>query len=136
VQDDMGLNVIAVVDDDAAICELLSEILTDEGYQVVSAASGNDGIALIAQHKPHLVILDFYLSGSINGLSVVEHVRANRSTADIPIIVSTAASNFGSENARELQALKCAFLAKPFEIDTLLRTVEHAINSSALECFA
>lgn len=133
VRNYMGRGLVAVVDDDAAISDLLIEILTDEGYTVVCAASGGDGLALIRQYRPDVVLLDINLTGIISGLSVAELLRSNTTTADLPIIVSTADSNFLRHQAEVLSALRCDILPKPFEIDQLLGSIEQAIASSRLE---
>ena len=128
--------VVAVVEDDTALCELLRDILTDESYAVVCANSGSDALALIRQHRPNVLLLDINLASTIDGWSVVELLRANPTTADLPIIISTAESNFLHDNARKLRVLRCDFLAKPFEIDELLDCVERAINPPTLEATA
>lgn len=125
----MGRGTIVVVDDEPGICDLLSDILTDEGYTVVCTNSGSDGVAAVRQHRPDVVLLDIHLLGALDGLTVANLLRATPATATIPIIVSTADNQFLRDKAPELYNKNYAVLSKPFEIDELLASVERAISS-------
>jgi CheY-like chemotaxis protein len=78
---------ILIADDESALCELLTELLSDEGYIVDSVASGTDAINRL-ESGPHydLLLLDLRMPG-INGLRVLELLRRNGN--DIPIIMLT-----------------------------------------------
>lgn len=126
-------HVVMVVDDDTDICGLLSEILTDEGYTVMCVTTGENVLALVQRQMPSVLLLDFHLSGGINGLSVAEQLRATSATTDLPIIMTSADSHFLQTQLERLQVLGCTILAKPFEIDELLSRVERALDSPSLE---
>jgi two-component system nitrogen regulation response regulator NtrX len=66
---------ILVVDDEASICQSLSAILTDEGYQVLVAGSGEDAIKSVDNEMPQLVLLDIWLPG-IDGLETLKAIKA------------------------------------------------------------
>jgi two-component system nitrogen regulation response regulator NtrX len=53
---------ILIVDDEESICQTLGGILTDEGYEVVTAASGEDALRILEEEPPNLVVLDIWLS--------------------------------------------------------------------------
>ena len=55
------MKTVLVVDDEFAVAELLSDLLTDEGYHVVTAAGGKEGLARLRSAKPDLVLLDFMM---------------------------------------------------------------------------
>ncbi len=85
-----GCHRVLVVDDQPEDLELLSRILEDqEGYEVITATGGLEGIHCIEEQQPDLVILDL-LMPEVDGFSVLEAVKSNEATRSIPIIVVTA----------------------------------------------
>jgi signal transduction histidine kinase/DNA-binding response OmpR family regulator/CHASE3 domain sensor protein len=80
---------VLVVDDDPKAVDLVSDYLTSFGHQVHKAYGGAHGIAITEGEHPDLVILDLMMP-EVNGFMVVEKLRENPRTADIPIIVLTA----------------------------------------------
>ncbi|MBM3659445.1 MAG: response regulator transcription factor [Actinobacteria bacterium] len=77
---------IVVVDDEANIADLVALYLDREGFRVVKAATGTDGIAAFVQHRPRLVVLDVGLP-DLDGLEVCKRIRAQSQT---PVIFLTA----------------------------------------------
>ncbi|MCB0385812.1 MAG: response regulator, partial [Bdellovibrionales bacterium] len=67
---------ILVVDDEAAICEVLSASLRDEGYQVQTAKDGLRGLQAIEQFRPAIVLLDIWMPGEMDGLEVLKRARS------------------------------------------------------------
>ncbi|MCK9992023.1 MAG: two-component system, NtrC family, nitrogen regulation response regulator NtrX [Alphaproteobacteria bacterium] len=122
---------ILVVDDEADICELISGILQDEGYQPRTAACSDTALAAIAGRRPSLVLLDIWLEGSkLDGLQLMERLR--RDDPDLPIIVISGHGNV--EIA--VSAIKNGaydFIEKPFQTDHLLVTIQRAIEASRLK---
>ena len=80
--------VILVVDDDLTLRELYSERLKQEGYAVVEASDGDEAIKK-SQELPSLIILDIMMP-KVNGIDVMQKIRADEKTKGIPIIVLTA----------------------------------------------
>src|SRR3954465_8450729 len=80
------LPVILVVDDDAATRELMSDLLTVEGYAAESVAAGTTGLARIEQGNVDLVLLDLHLQ-DIDGLEFCRRVNTRRQAAHLPIIM-------------------------------------------------
>ena len=80
---------VLAVDDDPVALELVAAILGPEGYRVLWAQGGQDGIDLALRERPALVILDLLMPG-LDGFEVVEQLRADPRTADIPIVVLTS----------------------------------------------
>jgi signal transduction histidine kinase/DNA-binding response OmpR family regulator len=79
---------VLVIDDESAAREMLSRMLAKEGYRVLAAASGPDGIALAAQALPDVITLDIMMSG-MDGWTVLSQLKANPLTAAIPVVVIT-----------------------------------------------
>ncbi|HEV3363276.1 MAG TPA: response regulator [Acidimicrobiia bacterium] len=80
---------VLAIDDDPVALELVAAVLGLEGYRVVRAQGGKDGVNLALRERPGLVILDLLMPGT-DGFEVVEQLRADTRTADIPIVVLTS----------------------------------------------
>jgi CheY-like chemotaxis protein len=109
---------ILVIDDDLAILEAVTDILTFEGYTVACATNGVEGLKLLEQFQPRLVLLDMRMP-VLDGWGFVRMVRQQGRI--LPIVVMTAAQD-AQHWAREIAA--DGYLAKPFELLELLDAVE------------
>ena len=109
---------VLVVDDDTSILDTVSAILSGEGYDVVSAASGQEALEAVALKRPHLILLDMRMP-IMDGWAVARALREQG--VDVPIIVMTAAES-AKRWADEVGAE--GYLAKPFGLDELLATVD------------
>lgn len=109
---------VLVVDDDASILDTVTAILSGEGYDVVSAASGQEALDVVARTRPHLILLDMRMP-VMDGWAVARSLRDQGST--VPIVVMTAADS-AQRWASEVGA--DGYLAKPFGLDELLETVQ------------
>ncbi|AEA34425.1 response regulator [Hippea maritima] len=85
---------IMVVDDEDAIRLLYEEEFEDEGYEVVSCASGDEAIEKFEQEKPDLVILDIAMPG-MSGLDVLAKIKEK--SPKTPVIMSTAYSHYKND---------------------------------------
>jgi adenylate cyclase len=113
---------VLVADDREDTVELVQEVLTMEGYQVISASDGQEALEMISQHQPDLVILDLNMP-RLNGYEVCERLKANPATSSIPVLMLTAWA--GPEHrVRGLQLGAEDYLAKPFDLRELLARVE------------
>ena len=118
---------ILVVEDEAPSRLALRDILVEEGFQVDTAADGAEGIALARDLHPDLVFLDLVLP-NINGFDTASILKADRSTADIPIVAVTA-SWLGEDGTRLLGAGFDAAIRKPFAPSDLLETLNRLIHA-------
>jgi DNA-binding response OmpR family regulator len=112
------MKTILVVDDEFGIADTLSSVLTDEGYRVMVAMNGEQGLARMAEMKPDLVLVDFMMPVK-SGPEMVRDMRASEDLAGIPVILMSAVSEAMVREECEFSA----FLRKPFDIDKLLATV-------------
>jgi CheY-like chemotaxis protein len=117
---------ILVVDDEAVNRELLEIILSWEGFGVVTAASGAEALACVAQVQPDLVLLDLMMPG-MNGYEVTNLMKANHATEHIPIIIVTAMGD-RSSRARALSAGAVDVLTKPTERAELCARVRRVLS--------
>ncbi len=96
-----GNSQILVIDDNPDERELIASILNPEGYEIIEAEGGKDGIELAKKEHPELITLDLMMPG-VNGFDVIECLKKDSSTANIPIIVCTA-KELTSENCKMLK---------------------------------
>ena len=113
---------VLVADDEVAITDLVAFTLDDAGYEVISAFDGPQALELAREKRPDLVMLDIMMPG-VDGREVSRRLKADPATSDIPILLFSAASNL---NLKEAHA--DGFLAKPFDLDYLVRLVGEMIR--------
>ncbi|MES2855553.1 MAG: sigma-54 dependent transcriptional regulator [Bdellovibrionota bacterium] len=114
--DRAGVRVL-VVDDESAIREVLGASLADEGYSVKTARSGEDGLKLIEEFRPTVVLLDIWMPGSMDGIEVLQRAKAKYPATEF--IVMSGHGNI--ETA--VKAVKYGawdFVEKPLSIDKIL----------------
>ena len=120
---------ILVVDDEQIIRELLAELLSFEGYEVVSASDGREAIRLAALETPHLVILDANMP-EMDGIETTWELRSQQETCWVPIIMVTA---FEETRTEALHAGVDDFVTKPFNVADLLARVKALLEVRHLE---
>lgn len=120
---------LLIVDDDVHVRELLELLLQDQGYRTLTASSGEQALAMVAQQAPDLILLDAMLPGT-DGYQVARQLKANQSTANIPIIMLSA---LGEQSARllGLEAGAEDFLSKPVASDELWLRVRNLLRLKA-----
>jgi CheY-like chemotaxis protein len=111
---------ILVVEDDTSIRELLVELLESEGYEVGSAVNGLEGLKFLQSGgRPDLILIDLMMP-VMDGYAFRTEQLKNESWSKIPTVVMSAEAN-AKEKMRSFNIT--AFLSKPVELDTILKTV-------------
>jgi len=113
---------ILVVDDDPNVQRLLSYTLKQEGYEVIVAADGAEGLRLWGAESPALILLDVMLP-KLDGYQVAAKVRADEGDAHVPIIMLTAEAEV-EQKIRGLRAGADDYLVKPFHPAELLARIK------------
>jgi two-component system nitrogen regulation response regulator NtrX len=108
---------ILIVDDEAPIREVLSASLNDEGYPVKMAKSGEEGLQLIENYRPHIVLLDIWMPGSVDGIEVLSAAKAKYPGTEF-IIMSGHGTIETAVKAVKFGAWD--FVEKPLSIDKIL----------------
>ncbi len=119
---------ILIIDDDVSLRRVLEYHLQEAGYEVTTAASGEEGLARFGELAPQLVICDMQMPG-MDGLQVLHAIKQR--SAETPVIIITA---FGSVDVA-VQAMKQGaydYIAKPFNRDELRLTVARALQLTDL----
>jgi len=118
---------ILVIDDDEPFLEIVGEVLGRAGYTVLTAASGQDGLARARADHPDLILVDYHMPG-MTGLMVVQQLQAAEATQRIPVVSLTAGT---AEQANELSRAGCiGFIPKPFVAEEFLRLVAEILNAT------
>jgi DNA-binding response OmpR family regulator len=112
---------VLVVDDERAILTVLAIKLRVSGYDVVTAPSGEEALALVNSARPDLILLDVIMPG-MDGFEVLQRVRVN---SKLPVIVFSARPENG-EKALDMGADD--FLAKPLDVDEMVRRIEQLLG--------
>jgi two-component system KDP operon response regulator KdpE len=118
---------ILVVDDEQQILRALRTILTQHDYQVSTAGSGEEGLALAATAQPDILVLDLGLP-DLNG---VEVCRRLREWSNLPVIILSAHDSEG-EKVAALDAGADDYLTKPFGVEELLARIRVALRHKSL----
>jgi adenylate cyclase len=121
---------ILVVDDTPANVKLLTDVLTAKGYDIVSAANGEDGLRRVSADKPDLVLLDIMMPG-MNGYEVCRAIRADPATRVLPVVMVTSLDP-AQERIKGLEAGADDFLSKPINSPELLARVKSLLRIKAL----
>jgi len=125
----MSAPFVLVVDDEPDIRELVSEILVDEGYQVVTAENGGEARQALRDRRPDLILLDIWMP-DIDGISLLKEWAA---AGELPCPVIMMSGHGTVETAVEATRLGAYdFLEKPLSLAKLLLTVERALEAHRL----
>ena len=120
------MNQILLVEDEPDIQLLIHKILTANGFEVIKASSGEEGLILASKFMPDLIILDIVMPG-LSGLEVCRLLKSSEKTKHIPVIISSALSrDIDRKYAEEYGAE--AYIVKPFKRDDLLNTVDRLLR--------
>jgi two-component system phosphate regulon response regulator PhoB len=124
----MPLNVL-VVEDEAAIQELIAVNLESAGHHVLRSSNAEQALTIIRQALPDLVLLDWMLPGQ-SGLAIARHLRGNERTRAIPIIMLTAKSA-EQDKVIGLEAGADDYVTKPFSPRELLARIKAVMRRRA-----
>jgi CheY-like chemotaxis protein len=117
----IGTNLpILVIDDDQAMRNMLETVLLDEGYSVILARNGKEGLELAARQRPALVLLDLMMP-VMDGWQFLEAIKQMPEIADLPVLLLSASRQL-THTAKE-NPVK-GFLPKPFELAKLLAYID------------
>ena len=116
---------ILIVEDEESIREALRDALLSEGYEVLTAADGTQGLALGLKEDPDLVVLDLMLPG-IDGFEVLRRLRAD--AVETPVLVLTA-RGLEADRVRGLDLGADDYVVKPFALSELLARIRARLRA-------
>lgn len=118
---------ILFIEDEPSLQQTLGEILRQEGFEVVAALDGLEGMEKMKIEKPDLILLDLILP-KLDGFEVLEKIKADQETAAIPVIVLTNLE--GTEDVhRAIELGATTYLVKAnYEIDEVMEKIKQALR--------
>jgi two-component system KDP operon response regulator KdpE len=120
----MNQQKILVIDDSPDMLKVLTMLLTENGYEVLTAADGEVGLRLVGEQQPDLIILDLSMP-SVDGWEVCRLIRHK---SDVPIIILTAAHVTDEDTVRGLELGANDYIIKPFKNNVLLARIRNALR--------
>lgn len=115
---------ILVADDEEEVRDIMKDILTKEGYNVVVAKDGQEALGLTKTNNPDLIILDYMMPG-LDGVQTCQSLKKDNQTKSIPVIMVTA---YPGEKESGLSAGAIDFVTKPIEKVALLVRIRSALK--------
>jgi putative two-component system response regulator len=124
---------ILVIDDDPDFCEYARIVLESASYDVLTAMDAAEGLTLIRQVTPDLIITDVMMSYTLEGFSVTRAIREDAQLRRIPVIVISAIARSPDADIfpEGTQPAQDGFLTKPVPPDTLLAAVKNCLTSDS-----
>src|SRR5512135_3352636 len=120
---------VMIVDDEEGIRETLSGIFEDEGYESITASSGEEAVKKAKENTPDIVLLDVWLTG-MDGIQALQELKASH--PDIPVILISGHANIDiAIRATKMGAYD--LLEKPLSIEKVLLAVDRALEKRNLE---
>jgi two-component system response regulator VicR len=117
---------IVYIEDEAEMIDLVKLILSRKGYQVIGAVGGREGLQVVREQIPDLVLLDLMMP-DIEGWDVYQQIRADETTHHIPVIIITAKA----QNIDKVLGLHIAkvddYISKPFSPQDLVLSVDRVL---------
>ena len=117
---------IMIVDDEPNLVELVKAVLESEGYEVITAANGEECLEKLKTVRPDLILLDMMMPG-ISGRETCEKIRANPETANLKIVFLTVVrfSEVGKDILTKMNVVD--YITKPFDNKEILDRVKKAL---------
>ena len=125
-----NLKCILCVEDEPEMIDLIRLILGRRGFEVIGATGGVEGLKMVREQKPDLVLLDLMMP-DMDGWEVYQQIKADEKTKGIPVIVVTAKAQ-SIDKVLGLHIAKVDdYIAKPFSPQDLMNSVERVLKSKA-----
>ncbi len=113
---------VLIVDDEPALRDVVSAVLTDEGYHVAAVADGRLALNYLVHERPDLILMDVMMPG-LNGYDTFRAIRAQTEIRHIPVVMMSAAAPQAS-----LDPSISGYLPKPFDLERLLAMIARLIG--------
>ena len=121
------MKTIVIIDDEFGLADVLSATLSDSGFRVHTASNGAQGLAVMREHPPDLVLLD-YMMPILDGPAVLRAMQADERFANTPVVMM---SSLSEATVRTRASGYVAFLRKPFTFEAVLEAIEDAVGPGA-----
>ena len=117
---------VVIIDDEKEICEILEDVFNEEeGFTVLTAENGLDGLALIEKHSPDVTLLDVKLSAQMDGVEVLREIRKRNAKAKVIVITGYVEEKMEQEIK---QVGVDGYIEKPFSPPQIIGEVQAVMN--------
>jgi DNA-binding response OmpR family regulator len=120
------MQTIVIIDDEFGLADVLTATLSDAQYRVFAAVNGAQGMEVMAEHPPDVVLLD-YMMPVMDGPMVLRAMRADAKLSHVPVILMSAMPETVVKRRTSDYAI---FLRKPFDFDAVLEAVVKALEGA------
>src|ERR1051325_9552623 len=121
----MAGELVLVIDDSPTITKVVQLVLTKAGYQVQTAADGEQGLAAVRASRPDLILLDFVMP-KMNGYQFCRELTADAKLRDIPVILMSAKGDQVGERFVKVMGI-VDYITKPFSPEAITAVVQHIV---------
>ena len=121
----MANELILIIEDNEPNRRLARDLLQVHGYRTIEAETAEHGIAVAAEQRPDLVVMDIHLPG-IGGIEALARLRAETATRTVPVLAFTA-SVMAQDRSEIMAAGFDAFVSKPLDLEAFVQTVAAVI---------
>jgi len=121
------IKTVLIIDDNIVDSDLLTRLLSENKYEVLTASHGEEGIATAARDRPDLIMLDLSMPG-MDGFQVLDGLKSREETRDIPVVIYTAMDLSAEEQARLRRDAQGMFLKNPLEPSNILGEIGRLVR--------
>src|SRR4051794_23310689 len=121
----MAGELVLVIDDSPTITKVVQLVLTKAGYQVQTAADGEQGLVAVRSQRPDLILLDFVMP-RMNGYQFCRELTADAKLRDIPVVLMSAKGDQVGERFVKVMGI-VDYITKPFSPEAITAVVQHTI---------
>src|SRR5688500_14191494 len=123
---------ILIVDDDQKVRALITDLIENEGYEVMCAADGGSGLEAVTSFEPDVVISDVVMP-VLDGIELCRQIKNNPTTADIPVLLISGLRTMAADSIEGLNAGADDYLELPFRNEELLVKVARLAERRRVE---
>lgn len=121
---------ILLVEDNEMNRDMLTRRLARQGFEIVSAVNGRDGVEMASSEKPDLILMDIALGEAMDGWEATQLIKANPETQHIPVIALTAHA-LESDRRKSVEVGCSEFDTKPVDLPRLLEKINGVLAARA-----
>jgi len=120
---------VLIIDDEESIRKTLAGVLADEGYEIATAASGQEGLDILQEAQPAIVMLDIAMEPGIDGIETLRRIKEMR--PELPVIMITGHGEIETA-VKTIKMGAYDFIQKPLALEQVLLSVKHGLDDSKL----
>ena len=122
------MKTVLVIDDDPAVLTIASKRLQSEGIRTLTADNGADGLRMVKEHRPEVVVLDLMMPG-MHGYTLIQEIRNDASLSHVRILV-TSAKTYSSDIERTQRLGADRYLSKPYDLQKFWDTIAELLGET------